>query len=139
MVGPSPISSSQRLRSSGDGVGCPRATPSSCPGCIERLAIGSVGVAPARQRWLRIRGDRRASPPPEHDEGVPPCSGTSRIRVGTETVELSPGSVVIVDPGEPHTFLANSPDYLHFVLHIPPNGPELDARKVAVERSELGL
>lgn len=46
---------------------------------------------------------------------------------------------MIVDPSEPHTFLANSPDYLHFVLHVPQNAPELLARKVAVERSELGL
>jgi mannose-6-phosphate isomerase-like protein (cupin superfamily) len=30
--------------------------------------------------------------------------GTSQLRVGAETVDLGPGSVVIVEPGEPHTF-----------------------------------
>ena len=28
--------------------------------------------------------------------------GASQLRVGIETVELSPGSVVVVDPGEAH-------------------------------------
>jgi mannose-6-phosphate isomerase-like protein (cupin superfamily) len=60
--------------------------------------------------------------------------GTSQLRVGTETVEPGPGSVVIVEPGEPHTFLASSPDYLHFVLHLGD-----DTRKLAVDRSQLGL
>jgi hypothetical protein len=54
-------------------------------------------------------------------------------------VELFPGSVVIVDPGEPHTFLASSPDYMHFVLHLPTQEPDLGAHKLAVDRTELGL
>jgi quercetin dioxygenase-like cupin family protein len=65
--------------------------------------------------------------------------GTSLLRVNFETVELVPGSVVIVEPGEPHTFLASSPDYLHFVLHIASNGSNIDTGKVAVDRSQLGL
>ena len=65
--------------------------------------------------------------------------GTSQLRVGRETVELVPGSVVIVDPGEPHTFLASSPDYMHFVLHLPAQEPGLGAHKLAVDRTELGL
>jgi len=60
--------------------------------------------------------------------------GASRLRVGRETVELAPGSVVLVEPGEPHTFLSSSPDYMHFVLHV-----GADATKVGVARSELGL
>ena len=65
--------------------------------------------------------------------------GTSQLRVGLETLELVPGSVVIVDPGEAHTFLASSPDYMHFVLHLPPQLPRSGVDKVAVDRSELGL
>jgi len=64
--------------------------------------------------------------------------GTSQLRVGRETVALGPGSVVIVEPGEPHTFLASSPDYLHFVLHLA-NQAGGDTGKVAVDRSQLGL
>jgi mannose-6-phosphate isomerase-like protein (cupin superfamily) len=64
--------------------------------------------------------------------------GTSQLRVGVETVELGPGSVVIVEPGEPHTFLTSSRDYLHFVLHLATNEPD-KIGKVAVDRSELGL
>jgi mannose-6-phosphate isomerase-like protein (cupin superfamily) len=64
--------------------------------------------------------------------------GTSQLRVGTETVGLGPGSVVIVEPGEPHTFLTSSPDYLHFVLHLGTNEPD-DIGKLAVDRSQLGL
>jgi len=59
--------------------------------------------------------------------------GTSQLRFGTETVELVAGCVVIVEPGEAHTFLASSPDYLHFVLHLGD-----DIRKLAVDRSQLG-
>lgn len=65
--------------------------------------------------------------------------GTSRLRVGLETIELSAGSVVIVDAGEPHTFLASSPDYLHFVLHVAPDSRHPDVRKELIDRSELGL
>jgi quercetin dioxygenase-like cupin family protein len=65
--------------------------------------------------------------------------GTSQLRVGLETLELVPGSVVIVDPGEPHTFLVSSPDYMHFVLHVPAQEPGPGADKVAVARTELGL
>ena len=63
--------------------------------------------------------------------------GNSRLRVGTETLDLAPGSVVIVEPGEPHTFVESSPDYLHFVLHLAPDGEPAD--KVATCRADLGL
>src|SRR6266581_1630858 len=45
--------------------------------------------------------------------------GTSELRVGDRTVTLTPGDVVVVEPGEPHTFLASSPDYFHFVIQTP--------------------
>jgi mannose-6-phosphate isomerase-like protein (cupin superfamily) len=45
--------------------------------------------------------------------------GTSQLRVGHQTLHLAAGIVVIVEAGEPHTFLTSSTDYLHFVLQIP--------------------
>src|ERR1700694_1786582 len=44
--------------------------------------------------------------------------GSSCLRVGLHTIELGPGSIVIVEPGEPHTFLESSPEYMHFVVQV---------------------
>ena len=66
--------------------------------------------------------------------------GSSSVRVGDETVELREGDALIVEPGEPHTFLGNSPDYLHFVVHSPGVAGETSrAEKKLVPRSDLGL
>ncbi len=65
--------------------------------------------------------------------------GTSRLRVGSDTLVLAPGIVVVVEAGEPHTFLASSKDYMHFVLHIPAPLPGSGGHKIAVDRSTLGL
>jgi mannose-6-phosphate isomerase-like protein (cupin superfamily) len=66
--------------------------------------------------------------------------GTSQIRVERETVTLRAGDVVVVEPGEAHTFLSNSPDYFHFVAHVPGlSGDEACAEKSSVPRSRLGL
>jgi quercetin dioxygenase-like cupin family protein len=61
--------------------------------------------------------------------------GTSEIRVEQETITLRAGDMIIVEPGEAHTFLANSPDYFHVVLHT----PALSEDKQLVARSRLGL
>jgi quercetin dioxygenase-like cupin family protein len=63
--------------------------------------------------------------------------GSSRLRVGRDTIQLGPGSVVVVEPGEPHTFLDSSPEYMHFVVHVGLHGD--GASKLGVARSELGL
>jgi mannose-6-phosphate isomerase-like protein (cupin superfamily) len=66
--------------------------------------------------------------------------GTSELRVGDQTVTLTAGDVVVVEPGEPHTFLSSSADYFHFVIHIP--GLQGDAardERIAITRAELGL
>ena len=66
--------------------------------------------------------------------------GTTWMRVETETVMLSEGQVIAIEPGEAHTFLSSPPDHFHFVIHTP--GLESDAAradKVAVPRSRLGL
>jgi mannose-6-phosphate isomerase-like protein (cupin superfamily) len=45
--------------------------------------------------------------------------GTAVLRVENQTVALSAGDLILIDPGEAHTFLSSSPDYFHFVLHTP--------------------
>jgi hypothetical protein len=46
----------------------------------------------------------------------------------------------MIEPGEAHTFLANSDDYLHFVIHTPGVPSEEVAReKRLVSRARLGL
>ncbi|MBN1977919.1 MAG: cupin domain-containing protein [Anaerolineae bacterium] len=66
--------------------------------------------------------------------------GTSEIRVEQETIVLEAGDVIVVEPGEAHTFLSNSPDYFHFVAHVPGlSGAEARAEKSPVQRSRLGL
>ena len=66
--------------------------------------------------------------------------GTSFVRVETETIELSAGDVLIVEPGEAHTFLDSSDDYLHFVVHSPGfEGVQAQEDKRLVSRAWLGL
>ena len=66
--------------------------------------------------------------------------GTSALRVERETVELSAGDVIILEPGEAHTFLKSSPDYFHFVVHVPGlAGEAAGAEKTAVPRGRLGI
>ncbi len=62
------------------------------------------------------------------------------MRVETETIHLSEGQVIAIEPGEAHTFLSSSSDHFHFVIHTPGlEGDEARADKVAVPRSHLGL
>jgi mannose-6-phosphate isomerase-like protein (cupin superfamily) len=66
--------------------------------------------------------------------------GTSQMRVEREMVTLAEGDIIVIEPGEAHTFLSSSPDYFHFVLHVPGlAGEEARAEKQAVERERLGL
>jgi mannose-6-phosphate isomerase-like protein (cupin superfamily) len=65
--------------------------------------------------------------------------GTSQLRVGAQTLELSAGNVVVVDAGEAHTFLTSSPDSMQFVLHVPAPPPGSDTHKTLVDRSTMGL
>jgi uncharacterized protein YjlB len=66
--------------------------------------------------------------------------GTCTVRIEQVTLGLRAGDVLIVDPGEAHTFLTCSADYLHFVVHSPGlTGDEAVAQKRAVQRSSLGL
>jgi mannose-6-phosphate isomerase-like protein (cupin superfamily) len=65
--------------------------------------------------------------------------GESSVRVESETILLTAGDVLIVEPGEAHTFLSSSQDYLHFVVHVPGlSGDEAHREKQTVARERLG-
>jgi mannose-6-phosphate isomerase-like protein (cupin superfamily) len=66
--------------------------------------------------------------------------GSSIIRVEDESIDLREGDALIIEPGEAHTFLASSEDYLHFVIHTPGLvGNDARTEKQLVPRSRLGL
>ncbi len=66
--------------------------------------------------------------------------GTSQICVEHETITLHAGDMIILEPGEAHTFLSNSPDYFHVVLHTPAlSGDNARREKQLVSRARLGL
>ena len=68
------------------------------------------------------------------------ASGESDLRVEKQTVHLRTGDVLVIEPGEAHTFLSSTPGYLHFVIHTPGlAGEEARAEKKAVPRARLGL
>ena len=46
--------------------------------------------------------------------------GSSTIVVDHQRITLQAGDVIVVEPGQVHTFVENTPDYFHFVLHCPP-------------------
>ncbi len=65
--------------------------------------------------------------------------GTAAIRIEQETVTLSAGDMLVVEPGEAHTFLTSSSDYFHFVLHTSESVEITQPAKLLVDRSRLGL
>lgn len=68
------------------------------------------------------------------------AQGTAQVRIEQVTVTVSAGDMLVLEPGEAHTFLSSSPDYLHFVIHTPGMaGKDALAEKVAVPRARLGL
>jgi quercetin dioxygenase-like cupin family protein len=66
--------------------------------------------------------------------------GASTIRVEQQTIQLNAGDMLVLEPGEAHTFLSSSPDYLHFVIHTPGlQGNEARAEKINVLKEQLGM
>ncbi|MET0920017.1 MAG: cupin domain-containing protein [Acidimicrobiia bacterium] len=66
--------------------------------------------------------DRGVDEPHLHEhmfEAYLVARGTSSAVVAGERIELGVGDVLIVEPGESHTFVESSPDYLHFVVQAP--------------------
>ncbi|GJM42968.1 MAG: hypothetical protein DHS20C20_32500 [Ardenticatenaceae bacterium] len=45
--------------------------------------------------------------------------GTSTAVVNQQPIQLLAGDILVVEPGEPHTFSQNSDDYFHFVIQTP--------------------
>jgi mannose-6-phosphate isomerase-like protein (cupin superfamily) len=45
--------------------------------------------------------------------------GASRAVVNGQEVSLKAGDILVVEPGEVHTFTDSSADYLHYVIHAP--------------------
>lgn len=45
--------------------------------------------------------------------------GGSVAIVNDKEIKLKAGDMLVVEPGEKHTFTSNSPDYFHFVIHTP--------------------
>ncbi len=66
--------------------------------------------------------------------------GSAQVRVERATLTLATGDMLVVEPGEAHTFLSSTPDYLHFVIHTPGvAGETARTEKVSVARARLGL
>lgn len=66
--------------------------------------------------------------------------GASQIRVELETLTLHAGDMIIIEPGEAHTFLSSSPDYFHVVLHVPAlSGDNARCDKQPASQARLGL
>ncbi|MDQ2808159.1 MAG: cupin domain-containing protein [Chloroflexota bacterium] len=45
--------------------------------------------------------------------------GDSTMILNDQRIRLHAGDVLVVEPGEVHTFVGSSPDYFHFVLQCP--------------------
>jgi mannose-6-phosphate isomerase-like protein (cupin superfamily) len=68
------------------------------------------------------------------------AQGTSVIRIEQQNYNLVVGDMLVVEPGEAHTFISSSSDYLHFVIHTPGlSGDEVRTDKMPVTRERLGL
>ncbi len=68
------------------------------------------------------------------------AQGRSTVRVEQQTIELKAGDLLVIEPGEAHTFLDYSNDYFHFVIHTPGmEGEAVRAEKHSVDRARLGL
>ncbi|MAG44506.1 hypothetical protein CL633_01320 [bacterium] len=47
------------------------------------------------------------------------AKGTSTAMVNKKKIQLKAGDILVVEPNEIHTFIKNSSDYFHFVVHSP--------------------
>ena len=66
--------------------------------------------------------------------------GSVTLRVESQSLQLSAGDVVILEPGEARTFIDASKDYFIFIIHTPGlNLEQMRADKITVSRERLGL
>ena len=47
------------------------------------------------------------------------AQGSSTAVVNQQPIQLQAGDMLVVEPGESHTFIQNSDDYFHFVIQTP--------------------
>ena len=47
------------------------------------------------------------------------AAGSAVMRVAGQEITLQRGQMVVIEPGEVHTFVSSTPDYLHYVIHTP--------------------
>lgn len=75
------------------------------------------GTVPALAAWTR-----GVTEPHRHDQTYEiylVARGHCVARIAGEPVRLGPGDMLVVEPGESHTFASNSEDYLHHVVQAP--------------------
>jgi mannose-6-phosphate isomerase-like protein (cupin superfamily) len=66
--------------------------------------------------------------------------GDAQIRIEKETITITDGDIIIIEPGEAHTFLSSSTNYFHFVIHTPCMvGDQTQIEKILVTKTRLGL
>ena len=66
--------------------------------------------------------------------------GEAQIRINEQTIIIREGDMLLVEPGEAHTFLSNSPDYYHLVIHTPGlNEADVAEERELIDRSKLGI
>ncbi len=66
--------------------------------------------------------DRGVNLPHRHDqmnEVYLVARGSSVAVIAGHTLRLTAGDMLVVEPGEEHTFVESSADYLHFVVQTP--------------------
>ncbi|HRQ41681.1 MAG TPA: cupin domain-containing protein [Chloroflexota bacterium] len=47
------------------------------------------------------------------------AQGWSIVVVSQQSIRLEAGHMLVIEPGEVHTFIESSAEYLHFVIHTP--------------------
>ena len=47
------------------------------------------------------------------------AQGHSIAEVERQRISLTAGDILVIEPGEVHTFIESSPNYLHFVIQVP--------------------
>lgn len=68
------------------------------------------------------------------------ASGFSEVRIEQETYKLQAGDILIVEPGEAHTFINSSGDYFHFVIHSPAlSSDAAQEDKLILAYNQIGL
>ncbi|MEV4621061.1 AraC family ligand binding domain-containing protein [Asanoa sp. NPDC049573] len=75
-------------------------------------------VVPVAVGWA----DRGIDEPHRHDQMFEiylVARGESVALIAGERVHLDAGDMLVVEPGESHTFVYSSADYLHFVVQAP--------------------